>query len=125
MAEPVLLARDVLDKLVLDRNHHTIGRADGLVLSIRSDKPPRVAAVELGMSTLWRRISPRVAEWVDALERWAGVHDGKPLRIPFSSVTIERNELRADVDGDAVGAYVWERWWRRHLVERLPWSGAK
>jgi hypothetical protein len=125
VAEPTLLARDVLDKLVLDRRRHVIGRADGIVLSMRADRPPRVAAIEMGMTTLARRLSTRLERWISGVERWLGVHDGKPLRIPFETVTIQRNQLAADIDGDEAGAYVWERWWRHHLVERLPWSGSK
>lgn len=119
------LARDVLDKLVLDRNRQPLGRVDGIVLVVRDGKPPRVVAIELGTSTLWNRVSGRIARLFTWLERTLGVSDGAPVRIKFEDVTPSRVDVRADVDGERTGALAWENWWRDHFVAHVPGSGLK
>ena len=46
------LVRDLLDNQVCDARNRKMGKVDGIVLVLRQGRPPRVAAIELGMSTL-------------------------------------------------------------------------
>ena len=46
------LVRDILDAQLVDAHGHNIGRVDGILLELRAGRPPRVAAMELGMVTL-------------------------------------------------------------------------
>ena len=51
------LIRDCLDKQIEDRAKRRMGRMDGIILELDSDRPPRVAYAELGVTTLMNRIS--------------------------------------------------------------------
>jgi hypothetical protein len=121
----VHLARDVLDKLVLDRNREPLGRVDGIVVSLETGKPPRVVAIELGTATLWNRVSGSIARLFTWLERTLGVSDGSPVRIKFEDVTPGRVDVRADVEAAGTGALAWENWWREHFVAHIPGAGLK
>lgn len=80
------LVRDLLDKLVVDRNGREMGRADGIVMELRKDAPPRVAAIELGPSVLFARVAPVLGRWAGGIQYALGVRDGQPLRIDYGDV---------------------------------------
>jgi sporulation protein YlmC with PRC-barrel domain len=117
------VVRDLLDNQVVDRFNRKMGKVDGVVLQLRQGKPPRVTAIELGMPTLMSRISTRLGELAAALERKLGVGDGTPERIPLSRVESVGINVRVDIDADRTSVYVWERWIRRVLIDRIPGAG--
>jgi hypothetical protein len=118
----VHLVGDVLDKQVTDRNREPIGKADGIVLVLRRNQPPRVEWLELGLTTLGRRVHPRVAGAIEWIERRLGVHDGKPLRLAFPRIKSVGIDVHVDVDGRRTTALVWETWWRR-VLSHIPGAG--
>ncbi len=63
------LVRDVLDKQVVDRRQARIGKVDGIVLTMRNDGRLKIAFVEMGTSTLVRRLNRRLYRWMLALSR--------------------------------------------------------
>ncbi len=117
------LNRDLLDNQVLDRLNRKIGKVDGIVLVLRRGRPPRVAALELGLPTLAMRISERLGDRARALERWLGVGDGKPVRIPLDRIEAAGIDVRVDIDANPTAVYDWERWIRRVLIGRIPGAG--
>lgn len=116
------LVGDVLDKQVTDRNREPLGKVDGIVLVLRRNQPPRVARLELGMSTLGRRLHPWLGTAAARFEQWMGVGDGRPARIDFDRITSVGIDVRVDVDGRRTTALAWESWWR-HLLGRIPGAG--
>jgi hypothetical protein len=118
----VNLARDVLDKQVTDRAREPLGRVDGIVIVLRRNQPPRAQWLEIGMTTLGRRIHPRLAAAIERLERWLGVHDGKPLRLAFDRIRSAGIDVHVDIDGRRTTALVWEQWWRR-ILGHIPGAG--
>jgi hypothetical protein len=52
------LVRDILDMAVVDRNGREMGRADGILIEVRGDKPPLVRAIEIGPAVLASRLHP-------------------------------------------------------------------
>ena len=60
------LIRDVLDKRVVDRHGHVMGRVDSIVLDIRPDAPPHVATLDVGPAILASRVRPGLGRWVAA-----------------------------------------------------------
>lgn len=115
------LARDVLDKQVVDREETKMGRVDGLVLELREGQPPRVDHIEMGSSVLARRLHPRIERWVDALRRRIGVQKTGRYRVPWSAVQeITSHHIRLDVEAIDTPAFTWERWLRDHVIDHLP-----
>ena len=91
------LVSDVLDTLVVDRDGREIGRADSIVLELRSGAPPRVAALELGPGVLFARVSPALGRWAAGLQYALGFGDGRPRRIPYEKVIDIDRHIRVDV----------------------------
>jgi len=120
------LARDVLDKQMVDLDGRKLGRVDGLVLRLRRGGPPEVAAVLCGGAVLARRLGPR---WVAALFRFFGRFRprGVPdeVRIPFSRVQRVGIEVGLDVDAEHADTLAWERWLAQHVVGRVPGGGGR
>ena len=101
------VVRDVLDKKVVDRYGREMGRVDGIIIEGGGGTPPRLAAIEIGSSTLARRVSPFLGRCASGLERALGIDAGRPLRIPFSAVLDIADHVRIDIAvGDTPGAVV-------------------
>jgi sporulation protein YlmC with PRC-barrel domain len=80
------LVRDLLDKSVVDRHGHELGRVDSIVLEMRPGAPPRVAAIELGPAVLAHRVWPPLGRWMKGLEVALGMAEERPLRVPFAAI---------------------------------------
>jgi hypothetical protein len=117
------LVRDLLDNQVNDARDRKMGKVDGIILVLRQGKPPKVAAIELGMSTLLCRISDRLGLFAARLERRWGITDGEPVRIPFGKIDRIGIDVRVKVDADRTTVYDWERWICRVLIEKIPVPG--
>ena len=114
------LARDVLDKQVVDQDETKMGRVDGLVLELRGDQPPRVEAIEMGFVVLARRIHPRVEGWVQWLRRWS-VRKTSRYRVPWSKVKdVNPYHIQLDLKAAETPAFDWEKWLRDHVVAKVP-----
>ncbi|HTG36884.1 MAG TPA: hypothetical protein VLB76_28535 [Thermoanaerobaculia bacterium] len=115
------LARDLLDKQVVDRDETKMGRVDGLVLELREGKPPRVDHLEMGSAVLARCIHPRVESWVDALRRRIGVQKTGRYRVPWAAVQeIVPYQVKLDVKAAETPAFAWEHWLRDHVIAHIP-----
>jgi sporulation protein YlmC with PRC-barrel domain len=119
------LVRDVLDKQVRDRHGKKMGKVDGIVLELREGAPPRVAFLEIGPMTLARRLGTAAGRLARALDSGFGVGDGLPLRLTLAQVREIGIEVVVDVDAEQTRAWAWERWLRRHVIARIPGSGAR
>src|SRR4051812_40419357 len=62
------VAHDLLDKHIVDRNGHELGRVDGIVLDVRPGEPPKLTDLLIGASALGCRVNPTIGRWVHALE---------------------------------------------------------
>jgi hypothetical protein len=58
MRQPLLLARDVLDKQIVDEDGDRMGRVDGVLIELPPDGPPRIAGLQLGFLVLAARLHP-------------------------------------------------------------------
>jgi sporulation protein YlmC with PRC-barrel domain len=113
------LVRDLLDKLVVDRNGRELGRVDRIVLDRRGGGPMRVAAIEIGPSVLASRIHPLFGRWVAALEYACGVSEGRPLRIHIGEVLEFGDTVKIDrAFGDTSAATIERR--ARRWFARIP-----
>ena len=116
------LVRDVLDNRLVDRRKRPMGRADGVILELRDGGPPRVVALESGVTTLFRRLHPGLARRAEQLARRLGLTASERIRIPMEHVVGVAVDLELDVRAQETGAYAWERWLRDHVVRRIPGS---
>jgi sporulation protein YlmC with PRC-barrel domain len=115
------LARDVLDKQVVDRDETKMGRVDGLVLELRDGQPPRIEAIEMGFVVLARRLHPRVEGWLERLRRRFSVRKQARYRVPWSAVKdVNPFCIQLDVKALDTPAFAWERWLRDHVVAHVP-----
>jgi sporulation protein YlmC with PRC-barrel domain len=118
------LARDLLDNQVIDKTGRRMGRVDDIVLVLRRGKAPRVAWIEMGLSTTLARIHERLGDWGLRLERRLGVNDRGAVRIEIERLDKAGIDIEADVDAERTRAYVWEEWIRRVLIGRIPGHGS-
>ncbi len=102
------LARDVLDRLLIDRERHEMGRVDGIALELRDDAAPRVSALEVGAGVIGWRLSPMLGRLAEGLEHMIGLGGSRPLRVPFSAVKAIDLEIRLDVLADETPATLLE-----------------
>jgi sporulation protein YlmC with PRC-barrel domain len=118
------LVRDVLDKQLLDRDGRKLGKVDGIVLELRDDGPPRVAFLENGLPVLMQRLMGGAGDLVALIERQLGIRKGGPVRIPMSKVIEVGIDVRLDLAAADTEALAWEEWVGRHVIRRIPGSGA-
>ena len=112
------IGRQILDQQLVDRSGVNIGKVDGIVLELRNDAPPRVAALLTGGHLLARRLHPRVESWAARLTRGWGPRADHALRIPWSKVRKIGVEVKVDIEAE--GAVPWEHWVRDHIISRIP-----
>jgi hypothetical protein len=113
------LVRDCLDKQVDDRSKRRMGRVDGIILEIQPNRPPRVAYIELGVTTLMNRLSVRLGRRVARWMRKLNISPD-PYRIPWGTVKVGLNTVLADVEAEKTPALEWELWLRKKVIGRIP-----
>lgn len=113
------LVRDCLDKQIEDRSKRRMGRVDGMILELEPGRAPRVAYIELGVTTMVNRLSSRagktVARW---MKKWGISPD--PYRIPWSKLKVGLNTVIVDVEAEKTPAFEWEVWLRKKVIGRIP-----
>ena len=114
------LIRDCLDKQVVDRHGHNMGRVDGLVIQLEPGKQPRVAYVEIGTETVARRLSSSFARLLRKLTRSRISEEEARYRLPWSKVVPAGIELVANVEAEKTPVLRLELWLRKNIVSRLP-----
>jgi hypothetical protein len=114
----VNLVRDLLDQQLLDRNGRKIGRVDGILLELRPHRAPTVAAMETSISTLARRVHPRLESIVSRMARALGA-DG--VRLPLTKLRDIGIDVEVDVDADRDPRMLrFEKWLSRSVIRKLP-----
>lgn len=117
------IVRDVLDKKLLDREGHRMGRVDGLIMRIPEKGQPRITHIAIGGSPLAKRIGSRTAAVMRKIARTIGPRRLAPIQIPWGSVITAGREIRLDVDSEESGAMAWELWIDKHVIGRIPGAG--
>jgi hypothetical protein len=113
------LFRDCLDQPVFDRKHRRMGRVDGIIIELEPTRPPRVAAIEIGMITLADRVSSWLSEKIlFAMKRLRNRSDR--YQIPWSRIRVGLNEVTADVEAEDTPALALELWLRQKVIGRIP-----
>ncbi len=113
------LVRDCLDKMLEDSSKRRMGRVDGIILEFETGRQPRVAYVEVGVTTLMNRLSLRIGRLSGRLMRWLDVAPD-PYRISWGKVKVGLNTVEADVEAEKTPALEWELWLRKKVIGRIP-----
>jgi hypothetical protein len=120
------LARDFLDKLLLDRDNLPLGRADGIILLLTGERSqPQVVQIETGVATLARRIGGKFSRVLHRVWRGVGLTWKRPIRIEWSKIELTGAGLKVDVSGEESPILARERWLRDAIIRRIPGSGRK
>lgn len=125
MKDGLDLRHDVQDAQLVDRRHENIGRCDALLLELRENAPPRIAAMLIGGPAR----SERIGRWMTALRRLVPGHtrapEGGVSRIPFAAVRSIGNTIELDVLRDDLPSEHLEQWLARNVVCRIPGAESK
>ena len=100
------LVRDLLDKQLVDCENRRIGKVDGVVLQLREDRPPRLAAIETGSGVLLRRFGLRSSR--------------KGHRIPYSKVRDVGVDVTVEAERNEMPLEQWQNWLRYHVLKWIP-----
>ena len=114
------IIRDVLDNQLVDCKGRKMGKVDGIVMELRDKEPPRLTYIEIGMPTLARRLHPRLARWVIAIQSKWGAKRSESLRIAFSKVRDIGIDVELDLEAQATPALDYEQWVGEHIIKRIP-----
>ena len=114
------LGQAVLDQQVTDRKGEQMGKVDGVIVELRKEKPPRVAALVIGGGTAAERVHPAWGRWLLRWRRrWGPKGDG-PLEVPWSKVLKIGVDVKVDLDAERTPALAWEHWVRDRIIGRIP-----
>ena len=117
----IALAREVLDKQIVDADGWRMGRVDGIALHLMEDGPPEVEGLELGFVVLAARVHQRLAAGVQRLRRRFNVRRAARYVIPWREVMeVTSHHLRVDLRADETPANDWEEWLLRNVLSVLP-----
>jgi sporulation protein YlmC with PRC-barrel domain len=114
------LARDCLDKQLVDLNGRHMGRVDGIVIVVEGEGQPRVCFVETGVVTQAARLHPVFGRWAARLAKRWGVAQHDPYRIPWSEIVPTGVNITVGVEAEKTPAFAWEKWLRAKIVGRIP-----
>ena len=114
------LIREVLDKLLVNRDHCPMGRVDGIIVEMREGRPPLLTHIETGPATSARRVSRRLAKRVSAFVRNRGPRRDASFRVPWSRIRRAGVEVEVEMDAQETPAVAWEQWIRDHVIGRIP-----
>jgi sporulation protein YlmC with PRC-barrel domain len=114
------LGQALLDQQVTDRKGELMGKVDGVIVELRTEKPPRVAALVIGGGTAAQRVHRGWARWLLRWRRRWGPRGDEPLEIPWSSVLKIGVDVKVDLEAERTPALAWEHWVRDHIIGRIP-----
>ena len=109
------LARDVLDKQLLDREGRPFGKVDGIVVEVRDGAPPRVTALETGAAVQLARLPAPLRRWARPLARGA-----RTTPIPILAVAGVGKDVMVDIDATLTPAWRIERWLAERVFAHVP-----
>lgn len=118
----VALIRDVLDLLLVDRDGEPMGRVDGIGMTWDPDAPPRVAYLEMGGTTLARRLPPPLRSAMLWLAQKLSTRAREPYRVPVERIVHIGRHIEVDLDATRSPAGASEHWVRDHIIGRIPGS---
>ena len=115
----MLLALDLLDRQVLDRDGEPVGKVDDVELELDTDGAPYVSALLVGQQALGRRIGGWLGRSIEGIARRLAPTPG-PIRIPYDLVAKVHCAVDLSVRRELLTDPPLEAWLRDHLISRIP-----
>jgi sporulation protein YlmC with PRC-barrel domain len=97
-----------------------MGKVDGVVVELRREKPPRVAALVIGGGTAAERVHGGWGRWLLQWRRRWGPRDDQAFEIPFGRVLKIGVDVKVDLEAERTPALAWEHWVRDRIIGRIP-----
>jgi sporulation protein YlmC with PRC-barrel domain len=117
----MLLAFDLLDRQIVDRDGEPVGKVDDIELALAEDGVPYVAALLVGQQALGRRIGGWLGRCIEnTARRLAPTPDAAPMRIPYDVVAEVGSAVTLSVRRELLPDPALEAWLREHLIGRIP-----
>lgn len=117
----MLIGFDLLDRQILDRDGHPVGKVDDVELGYDADGAPYVAALLTGQQALGHRIGGALGRWIAGAARRLADPPGKqPIRIGMDQVAAVDSAVNLAVRRELLPTPPLEAWLRDHLVDRIP-----
>ena len=120
MTSMIHLVRDILDKRLLDKDNHPMGRVDGLVIEVPQGRQPRMVRLEIGGEIL----AARAGRWLVGPTRWLresfGPKRSPRVKIEWKHVKRMGRDIHLEVAADDTEALAWEHWMADHVIARIP-----
>ena len=120
----MLIALDLLDRQILDRDGRPVGKVDDVELDTDDNHTLYVAALLVGQQALGERIGGRLGSWIAGAARRLAPDDRKqPMRIGYDLVGTVNSAVNLTVRRELLPGAPLETWLRDHLIDRIPGAG--
>src|SRR5689334_1181372 len=117
----MLIALDLLDRQILDRDGRPVGKVDDVELARRPDGTLEVAALLVGQEALGDRIGGHLGAWIaGTARRLAPDSRLRPIRIAFDLVSSVDSAVNLGVHRELLPGAPPESWLSEHLIPRVP-----
>jgi len=117
----VLIAFELLDRQIVDRDGEPVGKVDDIELTTGADGVPYVSALLVGQQALGRRIGGWLGRLIEnTARRLAPTPDAAPIRIPYDLVSRVDSAVNLSVHRELLADPPLETWLRDHLIGRIP-----
>lgn len=119
----VQLARQLLDRQIVDVDGRLVGRVDDIGFAVDADGFPYVDCLLTGHAALGPRVGGRIGRLLVALaDRFTDDPPVPPRRIPLALVDAVGSAVRLRCPVTDLPPSPVESWLRQHLVDRIPGS---
>ncbi|MFR9780641.1 hypothetical protein ACL02O_31920 [Micromonospora sp. MS34] len=117
----VQLAKQLLDRQIVDVDGRLIGRVDDIAFAVDAEGFPYVDCLLTGQGALGQRIGGRIGRLLVAFaDRFTDRPPVPPLRIPLAQVARVGSAVWLRCRGRDLPPSPVETFLRRHLVDRIP-----
>ncbi|MEU5725478.1 hypothetical protein [Micromonospora sp. NPDC047738] len=115
------LAKQLLDRQIVDRDGRLVGRVDDIAFAIDAEGVPYVDCLLSGHGVLGQRIGGRIGRFlVSIAERFAEEVPVPPRRIPLAQVAEVDSAVRLRCPAADLPPSPTESWLRRHVIDQIP-----
>ena len=114
---PLLIAFDLLDRQIVDRDGVPVGKVDDVELS---DDSRYVTALLTGQQALGPRFGGVLGRWITATAVRLDVHGAGPRRIPYALVDRVDSAVHLSVHQELLTPAALEAWLDEHVIGRIP-----